>query len=99
MKVKEKQSQFSPNNERIKYALYCFANIGFKNIEKMAKGSSGQIELTLSTIENLKIPVLPIAEQEKLVKQIEKLEQIIAENQAKIYDAPDKKKAVMKNYL
>ncbi len=91
---------FRPNqNLNSKYALYCFANIGFKNIEKMAKGSSGQIELTLSTIENLKIPVPPIAEQEKLVNQIEKLEQIIAKNQAKIDDAPNNKKAIMKNYL
>jgi len=91
---------FRPNqNLNSKYVLYCFANIGFKNIEKMAKGSSGQIELTLSTIENLKIPVPPISEQEKLVNQIKKLEQIIAKNQAKIDDAPNNKKAIMKNYL
>jgi hypothetical protein len=56
-------------------------------------------QLTVPNVKNLKIPVPPIAEQEKLVSQIEKLEQIIAKNQAKIDDAPEKKKAIMKNYL
>ena len=91
---------FRPNEQlNSKYALYCFANIGFKNIEKMAKGSSGQIELSLPIIEDIKIPVPPIAEQKKLVGEIEKLEQIIKFNQAIIDSSLTKKKAIMKKYL
>ena len=91
---------FRPNEQlNSKYALYCFANIGFKNIEKMAKGASGQIELSLSIIEDIKIPVPPIAEQKKLVGEIEKLEQTIKANQAKIDFSADQKKAIIKKYL
>jgi type I restriction enzyme M protein len=89
-----------PNNQlNSKFGLHCLANIGFKNIEKMAKGSSGQIELTIPTIEDIQIPVPPISEQEQLVAQIEQLEGIIKENQAKINGSSERKKAVMKMYL
>jgi restriction endonuclease S subunit len=70
-----------------------------KEAEKNMTGSSGHRRVPASYYENLKIPVPPISEQEKLVNQIEKLEQIIAKNQAKIDDAPNNKKAIMKNYL
>lgn len=57
-----------------KYVLYAFANIGFKNIEKMATGQSGQIELGLSIIKNIKIPLPPIEIQEKVVAEISNIE-------------------------
>ena len=57
------------------YQLYC--NIGFKNIEKMATGQSGQIELAVQTIANIKIQVPPIHEQQKIVEKIEELEKQI----------------------
>ena len=57
------------------YALSCFAAIGFKNIESMAMGQSGQIELSLTTIQNIKIPLPPIDIQEKIVAEIEALEE------------------------
>ena len=48
-----------------KYVLYALAAIGFKNIEKMANGQSGQIELTLSTVAEIKIPIPPLEIQHR----------------------------------
>ncbi|PCI42993.1 MAG: restriction endonuclease subunit S [Proteobacteria bacterium] len=56
------------------YALSCFAVIGFKNLENLALGQSGQIEMTIDTIENIKIPLPPKAIQEKIVAEFEVLE-------------------------
>jgi restriction endonuclease S subunit len=50
-------------------------------------------------LENFKIPVPPIAEQDKLIKEIEKLEDKIKVEQAKIDSSADKKKEIMKKYL
>ncbi|WP_458627208.1 restriction endonuclease subunit S [Winogradskyella sp. PC D3.3] len=58
-----------------KYALNIFGMIGFKNIEKLALGQSGQIEMTLDTISNIKIPLPPLEIQQKIVDEIEVLEQ------------------------
>lgn len=57
------------------YALACFAAIGFKNLESLALGQSGQIEMTIDTIENIKIPLPPKEVQEKIVAEIELLEE------------------------
>jgi type I restriction enzyme M protein len=62
-----------------------------------AKGKFTMANLT--TIKNLKIPVPPIAEQEKLVAKIEKLEQTIAVQQTKIDSAGERKKEIMQKYL
>lgn len=82
-----------------KYALYSFVNIGFKTIEKMATGQSGQIELALSIINNMRIPVPPIETQNKIVGEIEAIETEIASLKDAISDSEEKKKAVLINYL
>lgn len=57
------------------YVFYTLAyGIGFKNIEAMANGTSGQIELSVSTIENIKIPVPPIDIQKKISEECGKIE-------------------------
>jgi type I restriction enzyme M protein len=56
------------------YALACFERIGFKTLENLALGQSGQIEMTINTIENIKIPLPPKYIQEKIVAEIEVLE-------------------------
>lgn len=56
------------------YALACFAKIGFKTLEALAMGQSGQIEMTISTIENIRIPLPPLSIQQKIVSNIEVLE-------------------------
>lgn len=66
------------NKEKVlpRYVLYALANIGFKNIEAMATGQSGQIELGLTTINSIKIPLPSIEKQREIVAEIEKIEKI-----------------------
>lgn len=64
-----------PDIEKVlpEYVLQCLAAIGFKNIETLALGQSGQIELPIVTIQNIKIPLPPKVVQRKIVSGIEKL--------------------------
>ena len=91
---------FRPNSEILsRYALYCLAHIGFKNIEKMAKGSTGQIELTLQTIEEIKLPLISLENQQTLVTQIETFEKQIDDAQKVIDGAVSRKTAVLSKFL
>lgn len=82
------------------YVLYqLYYNIGFKNIEKMATGQSGQIELAIKTIANIKIQVPTLADQQKIVFQIEKLEKQIVEAQAMIDNSKQQKQEILDKYL
>ena len=82
-----------------KYVLYALADIGFKNIEKMATGQSGQIELSADIIKNIKIPLPPLEKQKEIVAEIEKHEKAIAEAQSKLKELEQKKKDILKTYL
>ena len=70
-----------------------------KEAEKNMTGSSGHRRVPASYYENFKVPVLPIREQEKIVRQIEILENTIIAEQAKIDSSVDKKKEILKKYL
>ena len=72
---------FRPNQNLIlsQYALCVLGRIGFANIENMALGQSGQIELSLDIIGNIKIPVPPIDVQKQIVKEIDDIEKSITE--------------------
>jgi type I restriction enzyme M protein len=54
-----------------KFGLYSLGRIGFKEIEKLADGASGQIELTLETISEIQIPLPPLAIQQQIVDDCE----------------------------
>lgn len=82
-----------------KYILYALANIGFKNIEKMATGQSGQVELSYQIINNIKIPLPPIDEQQKITSEIEVIESQIQELKKEIANAEESKKQVLLNFL
>jgi len=82
-----------------KYALYAFANIGFKTIEKMATGQSGQIEISLPIINNIRIPLPPIEIQNKIVSEIESVETEIEKFRLEIADIAKKKTAILYKYL
>lgn len=82
-----------------KYVLYALANIGFKNIEKMATGQSGQIELALSTIESMRIPLPPLEVQKEIVGQIEFIEQEIQCIKEEVSMAEIKKQEILNKYL
>lgn len=91
---------FRPNERVIpKYALYALADIGFKNIEKMANGASGQIELSLSVIKNIEIPLPSLEQQKAIVAQIEVCETEINRAQAFIDRYSDKKNEILDKYL
>ena len=80
-------------------AIVADNSAGFKNIEAMAMGQSGQIELTITTIQNIKIPVPPIEEQKEIVSKIEKLEEKINQLEKEINLIPAQKEEVLKRYL
>lgn len=82
-----------------KYVLYALANIGFKNIEAMATGQSGQIELALPTVNALRIPLPPIDVQKEIVTEIETIEQEMRSIQKDIAAAEDQKRAILDKYL
>jgi len=60
------------DKERIlpKFALYQLWSLGFDNIEKMATGQSGQIEISKEIIENISISVPSVDKQKEIVEEI-----------------------------
>ena len=65
----------------------------------MATGQSGQIELAIKTIANIKIQIPSLEEQQKIVSQIEELEKQIAEAQAIIDNSKQQKQEILDKYL
>lgn len=61
-----------PNIEKVypEYIMACLSAIGFKNLEAMALGQSGQIELSIQTIQNIKIPLPSRDLQKKLIQEL-----------------------------
>lgn len=82
-----------------KYALYALANIGFKNIESMANGQSGQIELALPTINAIRIPLPSMDRQREIVNRIEDIEKEIQSLEIEMADAEEEKKNILIKYL
>ncbi len=89
------------NQERAipKYVLYALANIGFKTIEDMANGQSGQIELSLPTVNGIKVPLPSLDVQKDIVNKIEKIEKKIKTLEDDIVKADEQKKIVLTKYL
>ena len=58
-----------------------------------------QPKLSQVNMNRIMIPVPPLAEQEKIVQQIEILETQIAQAQKIIDDAPQQKQAILQKYL
>ena len=81
------------------YILHYLCDLGFKTIEAMALGQSGQIELSLETIKNIKIPLPTISEQQKIVAEIEKIEKQINLLELNLQEFSKQKREVLKNYL
>lgn len=78
------------------YVFYTLAyGIGFKNIEAMAAGTSGQIELSVSTIQNIKIPLPPMDIQKKIVEECEKIDQEVTKNKEMIREMQTNMEAII----
>lgn len=72
------------------YVLYVLAEgYGFEKLESMARGNGGQIELGLSTIKSLQIPLPPIEIQREIVAELDGYQKIIdaAQTIVKTYQA------------
>lgn len=70
-----------------------------KVAEQNMTGSSGHRRVPITFYESLQVPVPPLAEQEKIVQQIEALEMQIAQAQKVIDAAPQQKQAILQKYL
>ena len=90
-----------PNKEKAlsDFVLQSLVIIGFKNIEAMAMGQSGQIELSLSTIQNIKIPLPPLSKQQQIVSEIEKIEAQITVLEQQLLEIPKEKENILKKHL
>jgi hypothetical protein len=58
-----------------------------------------QKNINIDILKSVKIPVPPLPVQEKLVSEVEKLEQEISKNQKIVDESPNLKQQVMKRYL
>ena len=81
------------------YVLHYFCDLGFKTIEAMALGQSGQIELSLETIKNIKIPLPSLSDQQKIVAQIIKIENQILKYGLELEKTKRQKVDILKKYL
>jgi len=63
-----------------KFVLYSLAHIGFSEIEKMAEGQSGQIELSPDTIKNIRVPLPDVDEQLEVLEMVDAVERKITKN-------------------
>lgn len=82
-----------------KFIFYSLVNIGFENLEQMAEGQSGQVELSLEIIKNLKIILPDIAIQQKIVNELDKIEKSINENNKLLHLIEVQKSNLLKEFL
>lgn len=73
-------------NEKLhpKFGLYSLARIGFKSLESLAQGSSGQIELSLDIIGQIEIPLPPLPIQQQIVAECEAVDNEVTTAQTAI---------------
>jgi type I restriction enzyme M protein len=64
-----------------------------------ASKSINQANINATVMRNIKVPISPLAEQKRLVAEVEKLEQAIAAAQNVLAAAAARKQAVMQRYL
>ena len=58
-----------------------------------------QPKLNQQNLNNIKIPLPPLSEQQKIVSEIEKIEEKIKVLETEISEIPKQKEAVLKKYL
>ena len=68
------------------------------DISKFITGQA-QPKLNQQNLNNIKIPVPPLSEQQKIVSEIEKIENQIIELEKEIKAIPEQKEMILKKYL
>lgn len=61
--------------------------------------SINQANINATKMRNIKVPVPPLAQQKRLVAEVQALERKIADAQAVIAGAPARKQAILQRYL
>ncbi|MDR2887644.1 MAG: restriction endonuclease subunit S [Bacteroidales bacterium] len=93
---------FRTDNDKIN-TKYLFTLLNRKSVrieaERNMTGASGHRRVPIAFYESLEIPIPSLAEQQKIVSDVEELEKKIAEPQATIDAIPAQKVAVLKKYL
>jgi len=81
---------------------FLYYSLTSKSLQKQIEDNTravGVPKLALKRIETLRVPLLPLAEQQKIVAEIEQIETQIAALEAEIAEMPKQKEAVLKKYL
>jgi restriction endonuclease S subunit len=81
------------------FVLQSLVKIWFKTLEAMANWQSWQIELNISTIQNITIPLPPLQIQQQIVSEIEKIEKEIDVLEQELSKIPEIKNEILKKYL
>ncbi len=82
---------------------YLFGYLNRETIRQMATkrmtGASGHRRVPIDFYENLEIPVPPLREQERIIKEIESYKKAIAQAKALIATCAEKKKMILDKWL
>ncbi len=83
--------------------LFLTLMMNSREFQQEAKGkaskSINQANINATVMRNSKVPIPPLAEQQRLVAEVEALEKSIAAAQAIIAAAPARKQAILQRYL
>ncbi|MES1224170.1 MAG: restriction endonuclease subunit S, partial [Bacteroidota bacterium] len=70
-----------------------------KQLLEIADGATSREAITKSQLENFKIPLPPLSQQQQIVSEIEKIEIEIASFEKELENIPSQKEAILKKYL
>ena len=100
-RVNQHVSIIRTNNKALpKFVQSILISPVFKNqLLQIGDGATSREAITKAQLENFKVPLPSISEQQKIVSEIEKIEGKIKELENKIMDMPKQKETVLKKYL
>ncbi len=83
-----------------KYVQTILVSEIYKNqLLEIGNGATSREAITKQQLEDFKIPLPPLSEQQKIVSEIEKIEEKIKVLETEISEIPKQKEAVLKKYL
>lgn len=83
-----------------KYVQLILISPLYKNLLlQIADGATSREAITKTQLENFKIPLPPLSEQQQIVYKIETIEKQVADLEEQLNEIPQQKEAVLKKYL